>query len=309
MLSYLSMLESILSTGKLKRERGHNTIGVFALHFEFDLSTGEFPLMTTKRMDISSVAAELFCFIHGVTSKRVFQKSGTKIWNQWCNPIKVQYIQDEQQKQEAMLEEDDLGPIYGFQWRAFGQHYQYASDTMLGHRQSSNQQADQLYNILQDLRKNPNSRRMVCSAWCPTQAHMQALPPCHVLWNLVHYDGVLNLVWHQRSCDMVLGVPYNIASYALLLRLLCEHAGLRPGSISGTLADAHIYVRGGSKDEDAVCHRDGLQIQMARYPNSPPKLNIRKPADMAFDIFHWKPTDLELVDYNPHPAIKFKVAV
>jgi thymidylate synthase len=320
MLTYLSQLESILSTGKPKKERGHYTKGVFALHFDFDLSTGTFPLLTTRKLKLSSIAAELFCFLHGVTSKRTFRDMGTTIWDEWCNPIKVAHVPvgpdgNDQRRREAQQEEDDLGPIYGFQWRSFGQYYQYAYTT-LGHveHSRSDHAGDQLFDILESLRKNPNTRRMVCSAWCPNQAHMQALPPCHVLWNLVHYDGELNLCWHQRSCDMVLGVPYNIASYALLLLLLCKHANLKPGRISGTLADAHIYLRDPLKEtrreEDVVCHLAGIQEQFSRQPRNPPNLAITNlPTFDFFDIFHWKPSDLKLTNYDPHPPIKFRVAV
>jgi thymidylate synthase len=308
MFDYLSMLESVLSTGKPKRERGHFCRGLFGLNFDYDMSDGSFPLLTTRKMSMKSVAAELFCFLHGITSKRTFRDSGTTIWDEWCNPIKVQHIRNEDDRKRAMEEEDDLGPIYGFQWRSFGQYYQYACNH-LGHisHSQADHAGDQLYDVLTDLRKNPDTRRMVVSAWCPIQKHMQALPPCHVLWNLVHYDGVLNLCWHQRSCDMVLGVPYNIASYALLLLLLCEHAGLKPGSISGKLADAHIYLADPQTGQ-GVDHLPGIREQMSRQSLPTPKLKITAPRG-AFDIFHWKPSDLELSDYTPYPAIKFAVAV
>lgn len=304
MLNYLNIIRDIQTRGKAKIARDYKTTGIFDAQWSMDLSPEaglKFPLLTTRKLGPKSMAAELWCFIHGVTSKRAFQEAGCNFWNEWANPARIprQLVGDE--RKEAMLLEDDLGPIYGYQWRNFNEPY------VPGKAVTINSAGDQFANICSSLRTNPDDRRMVCSAWCYSQLHQMALPPCHVLFNLVHYEGTLNLKWHQRSCDMVLGVPYNIACYSLLLILLAKHANLLPGVVSGTLCDAHIY------DGGTVDHREGLAVQLANDPRELPTYQIADTSphnkQYPFDIFQWKPDNFKLLDYNPHPAIKFNIAV
>jgi thymidylate synthase len=305
MLNYLNIIREIQSRGKVKIARDYKTTGIFDAQWSHDLSTGNFPFLTSRRLGPKSMAAELWCFIHGITSKRRFQEMGCSFWNEWSNPTRIpSHLQGEARK-SAMLLEDDLGPIYGYQWRNFGEPY--LPGRPVGEAVTSPSGGDQFAKVCADLRKNPDDRRMVVSAWSYCQLPQMALPPCHVLFNLVHYEGTLNLKWHQRSCDMVLGVPYNIACYSLLLILLARHANLQPGVVSGTLCDAHIY------DGGTVDHREGLALQLTRETRELPRYEItettRHNRQFPFDIFEWKPDNFKLLDYNPHPPIKFNVAV
>ena len=301
MQNYLNILHDINTRGRAKIARTYKTTGIFDAQWSFDLSTGKFPMMTTRKLGQKSMAAELWCFIHGITSKKTFQDMGCTFWDEWCNPKKLPPYLVDDAKKDFMALEDDLGPIYGYQWRNFGEPY------IPGKSLTINSAGDQLAHAASLLRTNPDDRRLIVSAWSYCQIPQMALPPCHVLFNLVHYEGTLNLKWHQRSCDMVLGVPYNIACYSLLLLLLARHANLRPGVVSGTLCDAHIY------DGGTVNHSEGVAIQLQREPRELPTCeivdnNIHN-KQYPFDIFQWKPEHFKLVDYNPHPTIKFNVAV
>lgn len=304
MQQYLDIIRTIQRHGKPKIARTYKTTGIFDAQFSFDLSTGKFPILTTRRIFMLSSAAELWCFIHGITSKAIFRQMGCNFWDEWCNPTHVPAHLTGEARSEAVILEDDLGPIYGYQWRAFNEPYlpnQYKRTFGGG--------SDQLLRVTETLRKNPDDRRMLVSAWAYCQIPQMALPPCHVLFNLVHYDGTLHLKWHQRSCDMVLGVPYNITCYALLLILLAKHANLRPGVVSGTLCDAHIYDGPGT-DGSAIDHRPGLEIQLARPPLELPTWEMWEVnPDSKFDIFQWKPNHFKLLNYNHAPSIKFDVAV
>lgn len=303
MKSYLDIVRKVLDQGHQK----HNRTGVDALtipfvHFEHQMSEG-FPLLTTKKMFTKGIFVELEGFLKGKTSKSWYQERGCKIWDEWANPkqVDVEYEKycnhgDETKgnfssvvtKKEYQKTVDDLGPIYGYQWRYF-----------------NHTNNDQLKTILTSLKNNPTDRRMVCSAWNPPAFPEMALPPCHILWNVVVINDTLNLGWYQRSCDLLLGVPFNIASYATLMMLLCKFSGLKPGVLSGTLADCHIYVN----------HIDGAKEQLAREPRKLPTCEIKGDPfnlDNAFhmkDVVDWQYTDIEILNYDPHPKISFEIAV
>lgn len=275
---YLDLVKDILGNGELKHNRtGIDAITIPGYMLQHDMSQG-FPLLTTKKMGIKNIAAELEFFIKGLKDKQWLKDRGCHIWDEWCNPQKIPYGNDEITKQK-MAEENDLGDIYGVVWRG----------------KSEYQKIDQLKSVVDTLKKNLNDRRMLCSAWSPMDKPSQALPPCHILWQVTVINNKLNLFWYQRSCDVMLGIPYNIASYSLLLKLLAKESNLQEGVLTGFLADTHIYVN----------HRNGALEQISRQPRALPQLEITN----FTSIFGWKYTDINLINYNPHPSIKFEVAV
>ena len=269
MRQYLDIVDNVLHNGVKKDNRtGISTISTFAETFKHDMSEG-FPLLTTKKMAVKTMWIALEGFIKRITSKKWYQDRGCKIWNEWSNPTNS--------------DNDDLGPIYGFQWRRFNQAYDENDEGCVTKH-------DQLQRIITQLRNDPSDRRMVCSSWNPVQIHKMALPPCHVLWNVVAIKDKLNLLWHQRSCDLMLGIPFNIASYATLLTLLANEAGLKPGILQGTLADCHIYEN----------QLEGAKEQLLRTPKKLPTVK------MGHTFIHeWSSEDMSLIDYNPHPKINF----
>ena len=270
MKSYLDIVQNTLENGVWKRNRTElQALTTFGEVFRHDMEEG-FPLITTKKMAVKTMWVELEGFIKGITSKKWYQDKGCKIWNEWSNPTNS--------------DEDDLGPIYGYQWRRFNQVYDEHDDGCLT-------KYDQLQQIIIKLRNNPHDRRMVCSAWNPVQLHKMALPPCHVMWNVVVIKDKLNLIWHQRSCDLMLGVPFNIASYATLLLLLANEAGVKPGILQGTLADCHIY-------DNQI---DAAREQLTRNPKPLPTVDVGK---HSF-IYDWSSDDAILKNYDPHPKIDF----
>ena len=280
---YLRLLRRILEEGEVKKNRtGIDTIALAGATIEHDMSEG-FPLLTTKKVAFKSIKVELEGFIKGIRSKKWFQERGCTIWNEWCNPKKVPYSHDEETK-KRMLEEDDLGPIYGVQWRNFSS----PMDQPAG--------VDQLKNILKTLESDPNDRRMICSAWNPMLLDQMALPPCHLLWQVTVIDGKLNLAWYQRSVDTPLGLPFNIASYGLLLHLLTRHANLRAGKLIGFLMDTHIYVN----------QIEAIKDQIRREPKELPSVNTEGKSSSIFD---WNHTKTKLTNYNPHPSIKIPIAI
>lgn len=322
MRQYLDILQQTLNGEPKKPYRNRegqtvtDTVGIFAAIFRHKMSDG-FPLLTTKKMPLRIIAVELEGFIKGITDKQWYKDRGCNIWNEWANPTKVEKLYQKKLKEEPLAfelqkeykkefaeSEDDLGPIYGYQWRKFGQQYG-EKQRYEGHYEDWDiyngieRGYDQLQSIVLSLEKNPTDRRMVCSAWNPNQIAEMALPPCHFAWNVVVYNGKLNLIWHQRSCDVALGVPFNIASYSLLLKLLAKHAGLEEGELVGTLNDCHIYSN----------HIEGVKKQLNREPYMLPTLNIPNNDGNKFDIFKWDHTQLELVDYKYHPKISFDVTV
>jgi thymidylate synthase len=281
---YLHLLEDIIETGiRTPNRTGIDTLTIPHVHISFDLQNG-FPLLTHKKMAKKTFAVELEGFIKGITSKRWFQERGCKIWNEWCNPLKVPYGHDDKTKQQ-MMEEDDLGPIYGYQWRNFNGNGQLG---VAGNH-------DQLFEIVEKLKKNPNDRRMICSAWNPCQLSEQALPPCHVLWNVTVIDNTINLCWFQRSCDVALGIPANIFSYSLLLHLLAKESGFKEGKVSGFLSNCHIY-------DNQI---DGVKEAISRKLYPFPKVITNN----FTSIFMWKHTDTIFENYHCGDTISMPIAV
>lgn len=288
MKAYLDIVKKVLEEGEIKETRqGPKAYTLAGAMFEHDMADG-FPLMTTKTVPLKLVASELEFFIKGLTDKKWLQEQGNHIWDEWCSPDIVPYSHDPE-IQKQMKEERELGPIYGFQWRNFGANYQ-AFD-----KEPTGKGVDQLKNIIETLKNNPNDRRMIVSAWNPVDLHRMALPPCHWGFQVTVIDDKLNLLWNQRSIDSALGLPFNIASYALLLHLLAKEAGLKEGKLIGFLGDIHIYVN----------HVEGLKEQLSRKPMKLPKIKT----DNFKSIFDWKYEDSKVEDYEHHPRIKFKIAV
>jgi thymidylate synthase len=261
---YEDLLREVMASGTEKSDRtGTGTRSVFGRQIRFDLAEG-FPLITTKRVHFKSVALELLWFLRGDSNAKWLQERGVKIWNEWAD------------------ENGELGPIYGVQWRAWptpdGGHI------------------DQIAELVEGLKNNPDSRRHIVSAWNVAEIKNMALPPCHAFFQFYVADGKLSCQLYQRSADMFLGVPFNIASYALLTLMLAQQAGLEPGEFVWTGGDVHIY-------DD---HVDQVSEQLTREPYPYPQLRIRrKPAS----IFDYNFEDFELLNYQHHPAIKAPVAV
>ncbi len=288
MEAYLNIVKKIIDTGILKQNRtGVDTIAVAGVMFEHDMANG-FPLLTTKSVPLRLVASELEFFIKGITDKKWLQERNNHIWDEWCTQKKVLYGHDKETK-KRMMEERDLGPIYGWQWRNFGAEYDSFDKEPVGSG------IDQLKNVVEKLKKNPNDRRMIVSAWNPVNIKDMALPPCHYSFQVTVIDGKLNLLWNQRSVDVALGLPFNIASYGLLLHLLAKETGLKEGRLVGFLADTHIYIN----------HIDGLKEQLKRKPFNLPKIKTEN----FSSIFEWKYEDSKVENYEHHPRIKFEVAV
>jgi thymidylate synthase len=286
--AYLNIVKKILDEGVVKKNRtGVDAISVAGVMFEHDMSKG-FPLLTTKSVPFRLVASELEFFIKGKTDKRWLQERDNHIWDEWCSPKKVPYGHDEETKRK-MLEERDLGPIYGWQWRNFGADYEAHDKPPKG------QGVDQLKYIVEMLKKNPNDRRMIISAWNPTKINEMALPPCHWGLQVTVINDKLNLMWNQRSIDTILGLPFNIASYGLLLHLLAKESGLKEGRLVGFLGDTHVYVN----------HLDGVKEQLSRKPFMLPAIKTSN----FTSIFDWKYTDTVIENYQHHPRIKFEIAV
>ncbi len=290
MKEYIDIVKKILDEGVWKDNRtGVRTLAIAGAMFEHDMSNG-FPLLTTKQMATKSIKVELEGFIKGITDKRWYQERGCHIWDEWCNPTKVQYGHDMETKRK-MLEEPDLGPIYGFQWRHFNTEYKGLEHDYTG------EGINQLKNVVDTIKKNPGDRRMIVSAWNPTHLHQQALPPCHYGFQVTIIDEKLNLLWNQRSVDTMLGLPFNIASYALLLHLLAKESGFEEGKLIGFLGDIHIYEN----------HLNGAEEQISRELKSLCKI-ITEPFTSIFDWDHSQ-TRVEGYKGNHHPKIEFAIAV
>lgn len=281
---YLELIRNIIENGNVKGDRtGTGTISIFGAQMRFDLRES-FPLLTTKRVFWRGVAEELLWFIQGCTNANKLADKNVHIW-------------DANGSKEFLgklgltdREEGDLGPVYGFQWRHFGAEYKdmYAS--------YDGQGVDQLKNIIDTIRTNPDDRRMVMSAWNPCQLKEMALPPCHALCQFYVCNGELSCQLYQRSADMGLGVPFNIASYALLTYMIAHVTGLKPGDFVHTLGDAHVYSN----------HVEALKVQIERKPRSFPTLRITKSTD---DIDSITMDDFVIEGYKPHPKIAMKMAV
>jgi len=290
MRAYLDIVKKILETGEQKSDRtGTGTLAIAGAMFEHDLSSG-FPMLTTKKVPFKVVATELEFFIKGITDKQWLKDRNCHIWDEWCSPLKVPYAHDETTKSK-MAAERDLGPIYGFQWRHFGADYVNFDTDYTG------QGVDQLKIIINSLKTNPTDRRMIVMAWNPTKLHEMALPPCHYGFQLTVINGRLNLMWSQRSVDTMLGLPFNITSYALLLHLLAKEANLKEGKLIGFLGDVHIYNN----------HLEGAREQLTRDPN---KYKLPQIITENFtSIFDWKAEDSQVVGYESYPKIEFRIAV
>lgn len=264
MQQYLSLLNRILTEGATKTDRtGTGTMSVFGNQMRFNLADG-FPLLTTKKLHLKSIIYELLWFLRGDTNVHYLQEHGVRIWNEWAD------------------ENGDLGPVYGHQWRSWPD---YNGGTI-----------DQIQNVLDLIRNHPDSRRMIVSAWNPAEVEQMALPPCHCLFQFYVADGKLSLQLYQRSADTFLGVPFNIASYALLLQMMAQVSGLEPGEFIHTTGDTHLYLN----------HLDQARLQLTRTPRPLPKMRLNPDVKNLFD-FHYE--DFLLEDYDPWPHISAQVSV
>ena len=288
MKAYLDLCRQVMEHGTFKMDRTKTgTKSVFGYQMRFDLNEG-FPLLTTKKVHLKSIIHELLWFISGDTNIKYLVENGVRIWNEWPYEIYKkskdyqgesmdEYVEKIKGDADFASKYGDLGPVYGAQWRNFNG-------------------VDQLKYILDELKNNPNSRRMILSAWNPSEIHSMALPPCHTLIQFYVADNKLSLQLYQRSADIFLGVPFNIASYALLLMMVAQVTGFELGEFVHTLGDAHIYQN----------HFDQINLQLSRQPKQLPKMMINPNVKSLFDF---KFDDFELKDYHPHPGIKGKVAV
>ena len=288
MRTYLAIVKKTLANGVAKQNRtGVDTLSVAGAMFEHDMKKG-FPLLTTKKVPFRLVASELEFFIRGITDKEGLRERNNHIWDEWCSPDVMPYGADEKTK-TLMMAEQELGPIYGWQWRSFGARYAGYDKTPGGNG------VDQLKQLVDTLKIDRGSRRMLVSAWNPLDLSRMALPPCHFAFQVTVIDGRVNLLWSQRSVDVALGLPFNIASYGLLLHLLAKEAGLGEGELIGFLGDTHVYVN----------HVEGLIEQLTRQPRPLPRIKT----DTFTSIFDWHYEDSVIEGYDPYPAIKFDIAV
>ena len=264
MQQYLNLLNRILTEGTQKGDRtGTGTLSIFGHQMRFDLRDG-FPLLTTKKLHLKSIIYELLWFLRGDTNVRYLQEHGVRIWNEWAD------------------ENGELGPVYGHQWRSWPD---YKGGTI-----------DQIKNVVDMIKHNPDSRRMLVTAWNPAEVEDMALPPCHCLFQFYVADGRLSLQLYQRSADSFLGVPFNIASYALLLQMIAQVTGLEAGEFIHTTGDTHLYLN----------HLEQAKLQLTREPRPLPKMKINPDVK---DIFDFKYEDFELIGYDPLPHIPEVVAV
>jgi thymidylate synthase len=264
MRQYLDLLELVLKKGVEKRDRtGTGTLSVFGHQARYDLADG-FPLLTTKKLFVKAIVYELLWFLRGDTNVRWLQEKGVTIWDEWAD------------------ENGELGPVYGRQWRSWP-----AADGGT---------IDQIANLVRDIRANPDSRRLIVTAWNPSDVPKMALPPCHCLFQFYVANGKLSCQLYQRSADIFLGVPFNIASYALLTMMLAQVTGLQPGEFVHTLGDAHLYLN----------HLDQAREQLTRKPYALPTMRLN-PA--VKNIFDFKYEDFKLENYQAHPTIKAEIAV
>jgi len=288
MKAYLNIVKKILDEGTIKRSRtGIDAITISGAMFEHNMSEG-FPLLTTKSVPLRLVASELEFFLKGISDKKWLQDRNNHIWDEWCSPSIVPYAHDPETK-KRMLKETDLGPIYGWQWRHFGAEYKDHKTDYTG------KGVDQVRRLVNLLKTNPDDRQMLVLAWNPMDINKVIPPFCHYGFQVTVLGGKLNLMWNQRSVDVALGLPFNIASYGLLLHLLAKEAGFKEGKLVGFLGDTHIYTN----------HVGGLKEQLTREPKPLPKIRTNN----FTSIFDWKYTDSEVLNYEPHPRIKFEIAV
>jgi thymidylate synthase len=264
MKQYLDLLDHVLNKGYLKSDRtGTGTISVFGYQMRFDLQEG-FPLLTTKKLHLRSIIHELLWFLKGSTNVQYLRENGVTIWDEWAKP------------------DGELGPVYGYQWRSWSR--------------PNGTHVDQIANVVESIKNNPDSRRHIVSAWNVGELDKMALPPCHLLFQFYVAGGRLSCQMYQRSCDIFLGVPFNIASYALLTIMIAQVTGLQAGEFVHTLGDAHIYLN----------HLDQVKLQLTRTPFKLPKMIINPE---IHDIFCFSFQDFSLQDYQAHPHIKGQISV
>ena len=264
MKQYLDLLDHVLNKGFRKTDRtGTGTISVFGYQMRFDLAIG-FPLLTTKKLHLKSIIHELLWFLKGSTNTKYLIENGVTIWNEWAD------------------ENGELGPVYGYQWRSWPKH----DGTFI----------DQISNVIHSIQTTPDSRRHIVSAWNVGELDKMALPPCHLLFQFYVAGGKLSCQMYQRSCDIFLGVPFNIASYALLTMMMAQSTGLEPGEFIYTLGDAHIYLN----------HMDQVKLQLTREPFPLPVMSLNKEIK---NILDFKYEDFKLENYQAHPHIKGQIAV
>lgn len=264
MKQYLDLMHHVKDNGIRKEDRtGVGTVSVFGYQMRFDLAEG-FPAVTTKKLHLRSIIHELLWFLQGDTNVRYLRENGVTIWDEWAD------------------ENGDLGPVYGYQWRSWGT--------------PDGQTIDQMSQLAEQLRKNPNSRRLIVSAWNVADIDRMALPPCHCLFQFYVAEGRLSCQLYQRSADIFLGVPFNIASYALLTMMVAQVIGLEPGEFVHTLGDAHLYLN----------HLDQAETQLGRDPKPLPQMKINP---VVKDLFAFRYEDFELVGYQSHPHISAPIAV
>ena len=264
MKQYLDLMRTVLDQGVERPDRtGTGTLSVFGYQMRFDLAQG-FPLLTTKRLHLKSILYELLWMLRGETNVRYLQDNGVHIWDEWAD------------------ERGELGPVYGAQWRSW--------------QGADGQAVDQIAWVAQEIRRNPSSRRLLVSAWNPVEVEHMALPPCHTLFQFYVYDGRLSCQLYQRSADIFLGVPFNIASYALLTHMMAQATGLQPWEFVHTFGDAHLYLN----------HLEQARQQLGRDPRPLPRIRLNPAVD---SIFEFQYTDFELLNYDPHPHIKAPVSV
>lgn len=279
MREYLNLLQHILEHGEKRSDRtGTGTLSVFGHQTRYDLRAG-FPLVTTKKLHVKSIFHELLWFLSGDTNINYLKENGVSIWNEWAN------------------EQGDLGPVYGYQWRRFGERtvdVKTADGQVL---QAKLDGVDQISQLIHDIKSNPQSRRLMVSAWNPVDVPNMALPPCHSLFQFyVSSDGGLSCQLYQRSADVFLGVPFNIASYALLVHMVAHVCNLQPKDFVHTIGDAHLYLN----------HVEQAQMQIARESRPLPQLKINREVKSIFDF---KFEDFTIEGYDPHPSIKAPIAV
>jgi thymidylate synthase len=269
MQQYLDLMEKVMKTGVEKHDRtGTGTRSIFGHQMRFDLAEG-FPLVTTKKVHLKSIIYELLWFLRGDTNVRWLQEHGVTIWNEWADA------------------NGELGPVYGYQWRSWP-----------GRSPSGEEGGtiDQIAGLIRDIKKNPDSRRLIVTAWNPADIPRMALPPCHCLFQFYVADGRLSCQLYQRSADIFLGVPFNIASYALLTLMVAQVTGLKPGEFIHSFGDAHLYMN----------HLDQAREQLSRKPHPLPQMKLN-PA--VTDIFGFRYEDFALENYQAHPGIKAPIAV
>lgn len=264
MKQYIDLLQHILNDGVRKDDRtGTGTLSVFGYQMRFDLADG-FPLITTKKLHLKSIIHELLWFMQGDTNVRYLQENGVRIWNEWAD------------------EHGELGPIYGHQWRSWPDY--------------NGGSIDQLSEVVRQIKENPDSRRMIVSAWNVADLPRMKLPPCHLLFQFYVADGKLSLQLYQRSADTFLGVPFNIASYALLLQMVAQVSGLQPGEFIHTTGDTHLYLN----------HIEQAELQISRTPRPLPRMILNPDVKNLFDFRY---EDFQLENYDPYPHISAKVSV